>query len=155
MCIRDSLHYKPGPLDRRPPYVAPHQPRVDFRLWFYGLSYQRGMPRYVENLIRRLCQDPAVVQPLFAQPLPEHPEAVRIVFWEYRYTAPGAEARDWWERTEQGSTPAIACSQLAQEAVPRSEALVALDHGLEPRGQAVSVDRAGGVAAVLVQLPAR
>ena len=33
-----AFHYKPGPVDRPPPFVAPHQPRVDFLLWFYGLS---------------------------------------------------------------------------------------------------------------------
>ena len=31
------LHHKPGPTDRRPPLVAPHQPRLDFQLWFYAL----------------------------------------------------------------------------------------------------------------------
>ena len=139
------LYYKPGPLDRRPPYVAPHQPRVDFRLWFYGLSYQRGMPRDVENLIRRLCQEPAVVQSLFTQPLPEHPEAVRVVFWAYSYTAPDVATRDWWVRTEQASTQPITCSQLAQGL--RSEAPGALQAGLEPLGRVRATDPNGGIVA--------
>ncbi|MFI5305730.1 MAG: lipase maturation factor family protein, partial [Polyangiales bacterium] len=61
-----DLRYKPGNVRRRPPYVAPHQPRVDFRLWFYGLSFGRGMPRYVDRLLDLLCRDPSAVQPLFA-----------------------------------------------------------------------------------------
>ena len=48
---------------RAPPFVAPHQPRVDFRLWFYGLSYRRGMPAYVATLLERLCTDPEAIQP--------------------------------------------------------------------------------------------
>lgn len=87
------LHYQPGPVDRAPPFVAPHQPRVDFRLWFYGLSYQRGAPGYVKALVARLCEDPEAVQPLFVEALPAAPEAVRISYWRYRF---GDE--DWWER---------------------------------------------------------
>ena len=40
-----DLHYKPGDPLRPPPVVAPHQPRVDFLLWFYGLDFRRGSPR--------------------------------------------------------------------------------------------------------------
>ena len=36
-----TFHYKPGPLDRPPPFVAPHQPRLDFQLWF-SASPPRG-----------------------------------------------------------------------------------------------------------------
>ena len=54
-----------GPARRRPDWVAPHQPRVDFQLWFYGLSYRAGAPEYVTTLLERLCRDPAAVQPLF------------------------------------------------------------------------------------------
>ncbi|MGZ3440278.1 MAG: lipase maturation factor family protein, partial [Polyangia bacterium] len=65
-----DLRHKPGAPTRRPDWVAPHQPRVDFQLWFYGLSYRAGTPEYVATLIERLCRDPAAVQPLFRAPLP-------------------------------------------------------------------------------------
>ena len=101
------LRYKPGPLDRRPSFVAPHQPRVDFRLWFYGLSYARGTPGYVQTLVTRLCTDPGAVRALFATPLPPTPEAVRIVFWRYTYTEPGDA--DWWQREQVDMTRAARC----------------------------------------------
>jgi hypothetical protein len=73
---------------------------VDFLLWFYGLSYRRGMPLYVNTLLRRLCEDPQAVQPLFVDPLPSQPDAVRIAFFSYHFTTP--EERDasgnWWAR---------------------------------------------------------
>src|SRR5581483_1222405 len=47
--IEHDLHYKPGAPERPPPFVAPHQPRVDFQLWFYGLGAQRGVPAYVST----------------------------------------------------------------------------------------------------------
>src|SRR5262249_23598342 len=37
-----EFRYKPGDPDRPPPFVAPHQPRVDFQLWFLLLG---GPPR--------------------------------------------------------------------------------------------------------------
>jgi len=104
-----DLQYKPGDPDRRPPFVAPHQPRVDFRLWFYGLSYRRGTPGYVQTLVRRLCNDPEAVQSLFSEPLPRHAEAVRIAFWRYRFSDSGP---GWWSRTPEGQTNPIECSRL-------------------------------------------
>src|SRR4029453_16815139 len=36
-----ELHYAAGDVDRAPPFVAPHQPRVDFQMWFLLLG--RGL----------------------------------------------------------------------------------------------------------------
>ena len=80
--------------------MAPHQPRVDFQLWFYGLAFRRREPAYVSTLVERMCEDPAAVQPLFRRPLPPHPAAVRIVYWRYVF-ASRAERRAtgvWWRR---------------------------------------------------------
>ena len=103
-----DLRYKPGDVRRAPPIIAPHQPRVDFQLWFYGLSFQHGMPEYVAALLDRLCGDPAAVQALFTQALPANPEAVRIVFWSYRFSPPD-EAVVWWTREPLGATRAVPC----------------------------------------------
>lgn len=102
-----AMVYKPGPIERRPPLVAPHQPRVDFRLWFYGLSYRRGMPRYVQTLLDRLCHDPEAVQPLFTDPLIQSPEAARLVFYRYTFSPP--ESPHHWDRQQLGQTRAFAC----------------------------------------------
>jgi hypothetical protein len=106
-----DLYYKPGAVERRPPYVAPHQPRVDFRLWFYGLSFDRGMPRYVHTLLDRLCHDPEAVQPLFPATLPRAPDAVRISFYRYRFSSPEQRARTgaYWTRERLGALPARSC----------------------------------------------
>ena len=98
--VAHDLRHKPGNTHRRPDWVAPHQPRVDFQLWLYGLRYHAGAPSYVTTLLERLCRDPAAVQPLFRNPLPPHPRAVRIVFWDYRFST-AAERRAtgaWWIR---------------------------------------------------------
>lgn len=103
-----DLRHKPGPERRAPDIVAPHQPRVDFQLWFYGLSFQRGMPAYVATLLDRLCNDPTAVQSLFAEPLPPAPQAVRLAFWRYRFSPP-QEREAWWTRTLLGTMPFVPC----------------------------------------------
>ncbi|MFO0658797.1 MAG: lipase maturation factor family protein [Polyangiaceae bacterium] len=114
-----SMHYKPGPVDRAPPFVAPHQPRIDFLLWFYGLSFRQGMPEYVGSLMKKLCVDPKVVSPLFVEPLPDAPEAVRVVFSRYHFTSSanhtGSSPQAWWERTDDVSGRAFACGPLRSQ----------------------------------------
>jgi lipase maturation factor 1 len=106
-----ALWHKPGDLRRAPDFVAPHQPRVDFQLWFYGLSFRRRAPPYVSTLVERMCEDPAAVRVLFRDSLPAHPRAVRIVYWLYHFTTP-AERRatgNWWRRERLMSSPAAPC----------------------------------------------
>ena len=106
------LTYKPGNPQAEAPWVAPHQPRVDFRLWFYGLAFERGTPEYVQTLLRRLCREPEAVQSLFPAPLPPEPEAVRVRFLDYRYTDPQTrgETGAWWTTREVAASAPIVCT---------------------------------------------
>jgi hypothetical protein len=107
------FNYKPGPLNRAPPFVAPHQPRVDFQLWFYGLSYRQGAPSYIVNLLKRLCQDPEAVQSLFTTRLFPHPEAARVVFYRYNFTSfdERRQTGDWWQRTLLDQMRGVPCTK--------------------------------------------
>ena len=101
-----AFRYKPGPVDRPPPFVAPHQPRVDFQLWFLFLGHRSG--GYVETLLDRLLHDPDTVMSLFVEnPFPEAPPvAVRIAAYRYRFSdrATRAETGAWWTRELEGYT---------------------------------------------------
>jgi hypothetical protein len=107
-----ALRYKPGPPERPPPLVAPHQPRVDFQLWFYELSFRRGAPEYMVRLVERLCRDPGAVAPLFVDP-PGRPRAVRLVFYEYRFTTASERRASgaWWSRREVARSEAQQCRE--------------------------------------------
>ncbi len=108
-----DLRHKPGDVARAPDLVAPHQPRVDFQLWFYGLSYRGGTPSYVAKLLDRACHDPQAIQALFPQPLPARPAAVKISFHRYHFTT-GDERRAtgaWWKRELVGSTRVVDCGK--------------------------------------------
>merc|ERR1712061_860737 len=37
-----ALPYKPGPVDRPPPWLLSHMPRLDWQLWFASLSWARS-----------------------------------------------------------------------------------------------------------------
>ena len=110
-----ALRFKPGEPKRSPPWVAPHQPRVDFQLWFHGLAFRRGMPVYAAALLDRLCVAPDAIASLFAEPPPKAPQAVRIAYWRYRFTTPPERRKSgaWWSREWVRATPQVACSDRA------------------------------------------
>jgi hypothetical protein len=107
-----SLHYKPGPLDRVLPLVAPHQPRIDFSLWFYGLRFRGNPPNYVRALSYRLCHDSSEVAQLFVEPLPNKIDHVRVSFWQYHFTdsVERESSAHVWRRQELGSDRTVACA---------------------------------------------
>jgi hypothetical protein len=107
-----DLWHKPGNPARRPDMVAPHQPRVDFQLWFYGLSFQGRQPLYVASLLRHLCDDRAAIQPLFREPLPPA-TAVRLAFYQYHFTTlPERRATGrYWTRTLIDAFAPIPCDR--------------------------------------------
>jgi hypothetical protein len=111
-----DLWHKPGDPRRAPDFVAPHQPRVDFQLWFYGLAFRRREPTYVSTLVERMCEDPSAVQPLFREPLPPHPVAVRIVYWRYVFASRAEQHATgaWWSRARVAVSRAIPCPGAVQ-----------------------------------------
>ncbi|APR79622.1 putative integral membrane protein [Minicystis rosea] len=108
-----DLFHKPGDPRRAPHLVAPHQPRVDFQLWFYGLGFRRGAPPYINALLDRVCHDPAAVQTLFREHLPDRPASVRLAFMRYTFTSP-AERRNtgaWWKREPVTTLKPVPCGR--------------------------------------------
>lgn len=94
--------HKPGDLARRPTWVAPHQPRLDWQLWFAALgppAQNRWVLSVCEHLLRGT---PAVLRLLGRNPFPERPPRfVRVVRYEYHFTDPETRRRtgQWWRRT--------------------------------------------------------
>ena len=103
---RDWLEYelphKPGNLGRRPDFVAPNQPRLDWQLWFAALAPAEANP-WVGTLCERLLRNDPAVLGLFARnPFPVHPpHSIRVVRYRYEFTnfAEKAKTGNWWRRT--------------------------------------------------------
>jgi len=93
---------KPGDVMRRPMFVEPHQPRLDWQTWFAALSPFEMTPWFQAFLGRLLENSQPVVNLLAANPFPTHPPRyVRALLYDYHFTS-AAERRAtgaWWTRT--------------------------------------------------------
>lgn len=96
--------WKPGDLGRAPGYCAPHQPRLDWQMWFAALGDYRRNGWLLQLMDRFLENEPAVLRLIRFNPFPdEPPRYVRAVAWDYRFTtwAERAATGDWWHREKQ------------------------------------------------------
>ena len=111
-----EFRYKAGAVDRPPPFVAPHQPRVDFQLWFLLLRDRQPHDLYFNNLLARLFQAPRVVAPLFSRdPFPDAPpQFIRLAFYRYRFTdwATRRATGAWWLREPLGYSKVLTAAAL-------------------------------------------
>jgi hypothetical protein len=111
-----EFRYKPGDPERRPPWVAPHQPRLDWDMWFAALDDYSAVPWFGRFLARLLEGSPDVLKLLAATPFGDRrPQHVRAVLYEYRFSraaeAPGTGGpgtgrhgtQPWWTRERVGA----------------------------------------------------
>jgi len=96
-----SFKYKPGDLDCRPKFVEPHQPRLDWQLWFAALSSFQSSPWFHNFCIRLLQASPDVLKLIQKNPFPQKPPRyVRALLYDYRFTTQ-KEKKDsgqWWTK---------------------------------------------------------
>ena len=96
---------KPGELRRPPRFVAPHQPRLDWQMWFAALSSYRQSPWFLQYCRRLLEGSPAVLALLSHNPFPESPPRyLRAVVYDYHFTTPAGRRTEgaWWRRAYKG-----------------------------------------------------
>jgi len=95
-----ELRYKPGDLDRAPPWNIPHQPRLDWQMWFAALEDPRGLRWFWRFMQKLLENDPAVTELLRYNPFPQRPPRyLRALFYAYSYADPQQKAHgQWWNR---------------------------------------------------------
>ena len=106
-----EFRYKPGPQDRAPRWVQPHQPRLDWQMWFAALGNFRSNPWFAGFALRLLQGSPDVLGLLEYNPfLGRRPKYIRAEAYDYRFTDWETRRRtgDWWERRPLGEyLPAI------------------------------------------------
>jgi len=100
-----EFKWKAGDPARRPEFVAPHMPRVDWQMWFAALSPQRATA-WLEGLMRGLLEgSPAVLGLLDENPFPDGPPRyVRLVYYRYEFSSSEQKREDgvWWVREQTG-----------------------------------------------------
>jgi predicted DCC family thiol-disulfide oxidoreductase YuxK len=100
-----EFRYKPGDVFRAPGFVAPHQPRLDWQMWFAALSDYRQQPWFLSFCERLLQGSRPVLGLLRDNPFPEAPPRfLRAVVTVYRFTDPPTRRRTgaWWRREARG-----------------------------------------------------
>jgi len=112
-----EFRWRPDDLDDPPPQVAPHQPRLDWQMWFAALRAQ-GVPRdaparvrydrWLLSFVERLLAGTPEVWALLVDEgafLDEDgrrrpPDRVRALLYDYRFTSREERAATgaWWSR---------------------------------------------------------
>ena len=100
-----EFKWKPGDIKLAPEFVAPHQPRLDWQMWFAALgSYRQNL--WILQFMARLLQGAEpVLQLLGTNPFPETPpKYLRAVVYEYKFTDFSGWRADgsWWRREFKG-----------------------------------------------------
>jgi len=96
-----EFKYKPGDIKRRPPIVEPHQPRLDWQMWFAALGDYRDNPWFINFMVRLLEGSPQVLALLAKNPFPgPPPRYIRAELYTYRFTdfAEWRTTGAWWRR---------------------------------------------------------
>jgi predicted DCC family thiol-disulfide oxidoreductase YuxK len=95
-----AFRYKPGDLTRRPLWNIPHQPRLDWQMWFAALDDPRRLPWFQRFLERLLKNEPAVTALLEKNPFADAPpQYIRAQFYSYTFTDSEDKVRGvWWRR---------------------------------------------------------
>ncbi|HWX23057.1 MAG TPA: lipase maturation factor family protein [Candidatus Binatia bacterium] len=82
-----EFKWKPGDVKRPPRFVAPHQPRLDWQMWFAALDCYEKHPWLACFLNRLLEGSSAVLSLLRKNPFPQAPPRyIRGVLYDYRFT---------------------------------------------------------------------
>ncbi|XP_077425768.1 lipase maturation factor 2a [Vanacampus margaritifer] len=98
--------YKPGNLSAPPPMVTPHQPRLDWQMWFAALGSHTQAPWFT-SLVHRLLQGKKDVVELiqtdvtrypFHQQPPAYLRAHRYRYWFTEPKEDGTNPQRWWRR---------------------------------------------------------
>ncbi|HYQ86032.1 MAG TPA: lipase maturation factor family protein [Bacteroidota bacterium] len=101
-----EFRYKPGDLRRPPPWVEPHQPRLDWQMWFAALGTYAENRWFVNLCVRLLQGSPQVSGLLDGNPFDgRRPKYIRAELYVYHFTD-GATRRktgEWWTRELEGS----------------------------------------------------
>jgi predicted DCC family thiol-disulfide oxidoreductase YuxK len=96
-----EFRWKPGDLSRRPGFAEPHQPRLDWQMWFAALGSLEQNP-WIEAFLARLLEgSPEVLRLLKTNPFPNAPPRyIRALIYDYRFTSLEEKKRTgrWWKR---------------------------------------------------------
>ena len=105
-----QFKYKPGPLDRRPVFNIPHQPRLDWMIWFVPPQFPEFMYWFDRFIIKLEQGSPEVLDLLAHNPFPNAPpQYIRVQVFQYEFTGVDErnETGNWWKYRYLGQFPHV------------------------------------------------
>ena len=112
-----QFKYKPGALNRMPPFVAPYMPRLDWQMWFAALGDVHQSPWMGPFALRLFRAEPDVLALLARDPFNgKPPRFLRANLDGYRFTdfSQRRASGNWWRSEPRGIYfPEISREQLA------------------------------------------
>lgn len=83
------FNYKPDKLDKPLTWNIPHQPRLDWQMWFAALQQPAAIPWFGRFMLKLQEGSPAVLSLLANNPFPDKPPVyLRALLYRYLYTTP-------------------------------------------------------------------
>jgi len=113
-----EFKFKAGDLSKPPPFVAPHQPRLDWQMWFAALGNIQRNLWFVNFCIKLLEDSQDVLKLVGKNPFPEKaPRYIRALLYNYKFSS--LEERkntgNWWKRELVGVyLPVISLEQFGK-----------------------------------------
>jgi len=106
-----GFRYKPGDISSRPEIIIPHQPRLDWMIWFVPPKSSSQM-NWFKLFMRRLAEgSPEVLALLEKNPFEGRPPSyLRVLVYQYHFTnwEERQKTSNWWKRSYLGEFPYIA-----------------------------------------------
>ena len=100
-----EFKYKAGEPRRPPRIVAPHQPRLDWQMWFAALGGYADSPWFLHFIEGLLTGSPQILDLLRLDPFAGRPPRfIRAQLYDYHYTTPAEKSKtgEWWRREQVG-----------------------------------------------------
>ncbi|MBP9854813.1 MAG: lipase maturation factor family protein [Candidatus Omnitrophica bacterium] len=101
-----EFKFKPGNVFRAPIQVAPHQPRLDWQMWFAALTPDYTYTPWFSNFLKRLLEgEKSVLNLLFIDPFSDKPpKYIRAKIYNYEFTTNKMfeKSKEYWTRKENG-----------------------------------------------------
>jgi hypothetical protein len=117
-----EFKWKPGDVCRGPRFVAPHQPRLDWQMWFAALGRYDDEPWFQRFCQRLLEGSPQVLRLLAHDPFGGRaPRYLRATLYRYRFSDPAARRTRgvWWTRERLGEYSPVLSLDAATPPVVR------------------------------------
>jgi len=110
---------KPGDPMRRPAFIAPYQPRLDWSIWFAAMATPDQYPWTLHFVWKLLHGDRGMLRLLANDPFPAAPPRwIRASYYRYEFAPPGGRDHAWWKRERVGDwLPPLSASDPRLQAI--------------------------------------